>query len=451
VTFSGFSLDGTSKENYSLFAQPASVKAKITAKNATITGLSVEEEKIYDGNTTAEITGNEEITGKIDKDDLKVKEGVGKANFEDEKADDGKTVEFSGFTLEGADAGNYLLEQPASVTANITKKPLTIENTGVNNKPYDGLKTAEFSGTPALNGVISKDVVKDDVTLTNGIPSFSSAGVADNIEIEFTDFSIGGVDAPNYSLTQPSGVTANILPGFTAEKGKQYTLNSADGPNGWFVAGNFKITAESGYKLSEINSAEGDWADSLTYSAETSEIEKTFYVKNTSTKEISTEQTEKYKKDSTSPTGTITIKSNLFKNFISAISFGLFFKNSVDVTIAAADTVSGVKSIQYLKTDTEYTSETIGLASDWVNYSDKISIEIGEKAIIYAKLTDNAGNISYISSDGVVIYNDSEQSTQEIEFIKTSTAGVPAKVTLNGNTVGKIMNGSNKLLLNTDY
>jgi len=117
VTFSGYSLTGTDAGNYSLSAQPANVTANITAKSVTITGLSAAN-KICDGTTTATVTGTAVISGLISGDTVTVKTGT--AAFASSTVGNGKTVTFSGYSLTGADAGNYSLSsQPTSVTANI--------------------------------------------------------------------------------------------------------------------------------------------------------------------------------------------------------------------------------------------------------------------------------------------------------------------------------------------
>ena len=119
------------------------------------------------------------------------------------------------------------------VNITVSPKALTV-NVTVNDKPYDGLNTATIK-TAVLVDVLSGDTV----TLTNGTPTFASFGVADNIDISFTAFSIGSVDAGNYILTQPSNVKANIskanpaytLPTPLATYGN--TLASVTLPTGW--------------------------------------------------------------------------------------------------------------------------------------------------------------------------------------------------------------------------
>jgi len=115
VIFSGYSLGGADAENYSL-SQPTAT-ANITAKPVTITGLSAAN-KVYDGTTTATVTGTAVINGKIAGDDVNV--AAGTASFANATVGSGKTVTFSGWSLTGADAGNYSLSaQPANVTAKI--------------------------------------------------------------------------------------------------------------------------------------------------------------------------------------------------------------------------------------------------------------------------------------------------------------------------------------------
>jgi hypothetical protein len=105
----------------------------------------------------------------------------------------------------GADAGNYNFTKIESTTANISAKSLTVTGAVAQSKSYDGTNVAQISGA-TLSGVISPDVV----TLTN-----AGTGTISQIIIGLTlavnpSMSITGTDAGNYSLVQPSGLTANI-------------------------------------------------------------------------------------------------------------------------------------------------------------------------------------------------------------------------------------------------
>jgi len=126
--------------------------------------------------------------------------------------------------------------------------------------------------------------------------------------------------------------------------------------SGWTNT-DFVITAKSGYKVSLTNTAAGTWSDSLpAYTAETNNGSVTFYVKNTTTGEISVAKTESYNIDKIVPTAKVKYKTNGFKSFLNTISFGLFFKADLDVTIQGADTGSGVAKVDYYKTDAEVTN-----------------------------------------------------------------------------------------------
>lgn len=122
VIFSGYSLSGTDAGNYELTAQP-SATASITPKSVAITGVDAAD-KTYDGTTTATISGTPAVYGKVGNDDVSVVTGT--ATFASADVGNDITVTFSGFSLSGADAGNYSLSaQPANVTANITKGTYT--------------------------------------------------------------------------------------------------------------------------------------------------------------------------------------------------------------------------------------------------------------------------------------------------------------------------------------
>ena len=71
----------------------------------------------------------------------------------------GVTVNVSGLTLTGADAGKYTLVEPTT-TANITPKLLTTTGITAENKIYDGTTAATLNTSSAsLVGVIPGDTV----------------------------------------------------------------------------------------------------------------------------------------------------------------------------------------------------------------------------------------------------------------------------------------------------
>ena len=392
VMFTGFALEGDAAANYKLTAQPDAVTADITVKEIKIVDTAVETSKIYDGSPDAKITEKGTFDGLINGD--KVDIVTGKAAYDDKNVGNGKTVTFYEFALSGDDAANYVLAaQPANTTASISAKELTIADLKVKDKQYDGKNTAAIDGTPTLVGVVDGDML----TLINGVPTFDSVKIGKDIAISFTAFTLSGdsVTVGNYTLTQPSGITANIVE--YVATGDEYSVNSNDWINKDFV-----ITAKAGYALSLTDTANGEWSNTLSAAGETGKGRLTFYVKNTATGVISAAVTENYKIDKTAPTGEVKLNERTaFQKFINTITFGLFFKDDVHVKLTAKDEASGVKSVMYFKSDRILTDEEVRAITDWTDNSDfDIEAKDMDKFVIYVRIEDNAGNVTLIGSDG---------------------------------------------------
>jgi alpha-galactosidase len=195
ITTTGYTLSGLNAGNYTL-TQP-SLSANITAKELTISGL-IGDNKIYDGNTAATAIGTASLSGVVGADDVALS-GTPDFTFDSANAGTGIAITTKGYTLIGLNAGNYSLTQP-SLSANITAKELTISGlTGVS-KVYDGNTAATAIGTASLSGVVGSD----DVALS-GTPvfTFDSANAGTGIAITTTGYTLIGLHAANYTLTQP--------------------------------------------------------------------------------------------------------------------------------------------------------------------------------------------------------------------------------------------------------
>lgn len=111
-------------------------------------------------------------------------------------------------------------------------------------------------------------------------------------------------------------------------------------------------------------------------------------------------------KDIINPTGTIELTGIDFKwnNLITDIKFNIFYKEYKTVSINANDNGSGVDSIYYYISKEALSEEDLKADTiDWIAYDNKFIINNNQKYVIYAKITDRAGNVTYISSDGLVI------------------------------------------------
>lgn len=116
--------------------------------------------------------------------------------------------------------------------------------------------------------------------------------------------------------------------------------------------------------------------------------------------------------DTTAPTGEITVGTNKWNSFLNTITFGIFFKDTQNVTITAIDDSydhagytddKAVKVEYYLYSgDTALTqADLAGLT--FTAYNGTFSINPDNKYVVYVRLTDHAGNVTYISSEGVVL------------------------------------------------
>ena len=116
------------------------------------------------------------------------------------------TVVGAGSTIITASQAGDANYNPGSAqqTLLVNQKPVTIANALASNKVYDGTNTAVLSGT--LNGIETADAVNVSLVLTG---TFASVDVADGIAVTSTS-TLSGTAATNYSLTQPTGLIANI-------------------------------------------------------------------------------------------------------------------------------------------------------------------------------------------------------------------------------------------------
>jgi hypothetical protein len=202
VTLEGATLEGEDAGNYTL-TSVATTTANITRK--PITGNFTAENKVYDGDTDAEVI-TRTLNGIFFPEEVFLVGGT--ATFSDEDAAEGKTVTLVDAYLEGDDVGNYLLESVGTTTADITPKPIT-GNFTADNKAYDGNADAVvLTRTLPPEDLISGDVV----TLVGGTATFSDDDVANGKTVTLAGATLGEADAENYILTGVGTTLANITP-----------------------------------------------------------------------------------------------------------------------------------------------------------------------------------------------------------------------------------------------
>ncbi|MGV3631844.1 MAG: YDG domain-containing protein [Bacteroidota bacterium] len=192
------SLGGTHAANYTL-TQPTGLTANITAQDLTVTGISISD-KQYDAANTATISGTASLGGVVSGDESDVIVGGSpSAIFTSVNVNTGISVTVSGYSISGSASGNYTLNQPTGLTANITLKPLTVNGLTADNKTYDATTAATLSGTGSLSGIISGE--ESNVNL-DGTPSgtFIDPNIGTGKNVTVSGYSISGTASSNYSL-----------------------------------------------------------------------------------------------------------------------------------------------------------------------------------------------------------------------------------------------------------
>ncbi|WP_354296007.1 YDG domain-containing protein [Sphingomonas sp. 1185] len=202
VTASGYAISGTDAGNYAL-VQPTGLTADITQAALAVTGVAAQN-KVYDATTTAALSGGAVTPLGQDVVILSTLGAVG--HFDDKNVGSGKRVSVSGFSISGADAGNYLLVQPTGLMANITPATLSVVGVRAANKTYDANTLASLSG-----GAVTA-FVGDAVTLVTigASGNFRDKNVGTGKTVLVSGYALSGTDAGNYLLAQPTGLTADI-------------------------------------------------------------------------------------------------------------------------------------------------------------------------------------------------------------------------------------------------
>ncbi len=108
-------------------------------------------------------------------------------------------------------------------------------------------------------------------------------------------------------------------------------------------------------------------------------------------------------KDTEKPTGEIIIVTNKWNEFLNELTFGIFFKDTQEVTINAVDN-SGVVFVSYLVTDKELSEAELN-SLVFRAYEEPFCIEPNGEYIIYVMLVDENINITYLRSDRITLDN----------------------------------------------
>jgi filamentous hemagglutinin family protein len=212
VTVSGLSLVGSGTSlasNYRLVAP--TLTAAITRADATIRGLTAAN-RVYDATTVASVTGTAILDFGALNNVFASAENVsltGSATgaFATKDVGTAKPVIVGGLSLGGTDAANYNLVLPTGLTANVTPAPLTVTGARVVDKVYDATRTASLTAFGIVTPFGTDRVVLENAATT---ATFATKDVGTAKSVTVTGYTLSGVDAANYTVVAPTGLTANV-------------------------------------------------------------------------------------------------------------------------------------------------------------------------------------------------------------------------------------------------
>jgi filamentous hemagglutinin family protein len=196
ITINGITATGADAGNYS-FGTTANTTANISLLGITVDATG--SNKVYDGSTADAVTLAS--TGVLSADTVNF---AGNGSFADKNAGTGKTVNVSGITASGIDAGNYSFNTTANTTANISQLGITVDATG-SNKVYDG--TTADAVALASAGVLSGDTVN-----FTGSGSFADKNAGTSKTVTVNGITASGSDANNYGFNATATTTADVTP-----------------------------------------------------------------------------------------------------------------------------------------------------------------------------------------------------------------------------------------------
>ncbi len=334
--------------------------------------------------------------------------------------------------VEGTDFTTSYTNNTAIGTATVT-----IKGKGNYDEQSSRKKTFEirrFNGTITLlyNGSSTKAKSYPgsvDISAEGYLVSDSESGTFSD---SYTIVGLGNVTKTLYFKDANTGV---ILPPkdvtVTLTADIPVYVNGSEEVKDWYTADVALTTDSSKFLLS--TSSSGPFANSVSVNKSG---KVTVYFQDKSGKSLGTSVTKSLtiNIDKTAPTGKISAVSKSWNKFQGSQKTVAYTNEQKRVTLTGNDNDSKVKNIQYYITDTFYSGENkteSAAKGKWETYNSNSKPGLSENSInyIYAKVTDNAGNSFYMSSEGIWYDTKAPKVTNVKATPKDTTATVKVTAT----------------------
>ena len=270
-------------------------------------------------------------------------------------------------------------------------------NCSIKNINYSGISISSVDTLYYYTG----NEIKPDITIKKGETSLT---LGEDYNITYgNNTSVAESNAENAPYVKITGtgnyageITKNFTIAYIAAPDNYIT--GTKGANDWYTS---DVTI--GVADWQVSTDGSSWNDSISVTEEGTHS-YTLYFKD-SNGYITDSINKEIKIDKAAPTGTIQVKESTWDKFLEKISLGFYTNTKEKITITSEDTGSGIASTEYLVSDKAYTQiSDMQNLSGWKDYdnSNKPKIKTNRTNYVYARITDNVGNVTYLSSDGIL-------------------------------------------------
>ena len=324
-------------------------------------------------------------------------------------------------------------------------------------EPYSGIRTVDYwvekDGVKTQEGNLftfdisnptQKQLVNEwtgsitvDPTINNSCDTVVYVKTVDNAGNERTESAALDIDvtAPTIRITYDDTANVNAEEGYFTSRTATVVITErihhfdADAATNGItinaVDANGKAI-ENAYTISDWTTAERKTADAATHTATikfnkdanyTFAISYTDNADNKNTEPDVTGQTAPYEftVDTTKPTGSVTAKSSegrteTWSSLIDTLTFGFWSNKKISIFGTSNDVTSPIASVQYyMPVATNASDETSALdaksldnISSWKSFNG-FDVTVNKQFTVYLKITDNAGNYTYVGTNGLIV------------------------------------------------